>query len=643
MEPEPLRVLILAKTAPDAASIHLAIRTTGLVFIERQADGREAFSHALTEFQPDIVLADNDFPGFDGLTLLATMQHDHPNVPVIMITQAPEDSPTTNLFRAGARDCVSLDQLGPAVRQTLALKNEDGVHTMADGALHAASAQVKLFRTLLDRTNDGIEVIDPTTLRFLDVNDSECRTLGYRREEFLDLGILDIDPTLNEDNKNEIMTKVLRSGGARFETIHRRKDASEFPVEVNVTVVELDRPYLISIVRDITERKQAEAEALRLNRVLWMLSEGNRLLLRADVEVNLMDEMCHLITTVGGYPLAWIGLALHDDYKSISPLAISGEGRGYVDSLRLSWDDVPPRHGAAGEAIRTGQTQVVQDIENDPRLIPWRELARKHGYASLTCLPLADQGVIFGVLNIYSTESAAFSASEIELLEELSEDLAFGISSLRTRDERDQAVRERQHYTEQLRTSMEDAIQTISTVVEMRDPYTAGHQRRVADLAAAIGREMGLPEEQVHGIHLAGTVHDIGKIRIPAEILSKPGHLSEIEMSLVRLHSQAGYDILKGINFPWPIAQAVLQHHERWNGTGYPQGLQGEATLVEARILAVADVVESMSSHRPYRPGLGVKTALEEISRNCAVLYDPAVVAACNRLFLDRRYELQTL
>lgn len=167
-----------------------------------------------------------------------------------------------------------------------------------------------------------------------------------------------------------------------------------------------------------------------------------------------------------------------------------------------------------------------------------------------------------------------------------------------------------------------------------------GLEQMVADLAVAIAQEMGLGEEQVHGLRLAGIVHDIGKINVPAEILSKPGRLSELEYALIKVHPKAGFDILKDIDFPWPIAQTVLQHHERMDGSGYPQGLKADAIILEARILAVADVVEAMFSHRPYRPGLGIEAALEEIQTNRGVLFDPVVVDACFNLFKVRGFTL---
>lgn len=181
----------------------------------------------------------------------------------------------------------------------------------------------------------------------------------------------------------------------------------------------------------------------------------------------------------------------------------------------------------------------------------------------------------------------------------------------------------------------------MASTVETGDPYIAGHQRRVADLARAIAKEMGLSAEPIDGIRVAGVIHDIGKISIPGEVLSKPGRLTEIEFGLIKAHPQVGYEILKAIDFPWPVAQIVLQHHERMDGSGYPSGLSSEEILLEARVLAVADVVEAISSHRPYRPALGMDKALEEISRHKGVLYDAGVVDACLKLFTERGFKFE--
>ncbi|GAH45211.1 unnamed protein product, partial [marine sediment metagenome] len=184
-----------------------------------------------------------------------------------------------------------------------------------------------------------------------------------------------------------------------------------------------------------------------------------------------------------------------------------------------------------------------------------------------------------------------------------------------------------------------ELVDMVGRIVETRDPYTAGHQLKVSELATAIAREMKLTVDRIEGIRIASLIHDIGKVSIPAEILSNPIKLNEIESSLIKDHSQIGYDILKTIDFPWPVAQIIIQHHEKLDGSGYPQGLKGNKILLEAKIIGVADVVEAMSSHRPYRPTLGIDKALEEISQNRGILYDPEVVDTCLKLFREKKFK----
>jgi diguanylate cyclase (GGDEF)-like protein len=194
---------------------------------------------------------------------------------------------------------------------------------------------------------------------------------------------------------------------------------------------------------------------------------------------------------------------------------------------------------------------------------------------------------------------------------------------------------------ERVRRVMRTTVQVLGLAAKVRDSYTAGHQRRTADLARAIATEMGLSPEQIEGIRIAGVIHDIGKISLPMEILSKPTKLTAIEYALIKEHARQGYEMLKDVESPWALAEMVHQHHERINGSGYPQGLKGGEIVVEARILAVADVLESMASHRPYRPAFGVEEALEEISKNKGALYDDAVAHCCLRLFREKGFHLK--
>ncbi|MEA1939639.1 MAG: PAS domain S-box protein, partial [Candidatus Caldatribacteriota bacterium] len=200
-------------------------------------------------------------------------------------------------------------------------------------------------------------------------------------------------------------------------------------------------------------------------------------------------------------------------------------------------------------------------------------------------------------------------------------------------------ITKRKQAEERLKKTMDATLSTIYKIVEVKDPYTAGHQKRVSQLATAIAKELNLSQDKIEGIRIASLIHDIGKISVPTEILSKSTTLTDIEFSLIKTHSQTGYDILKSIDFSYPVAQIVLQHHEKINGSGYPGGLKGNEILLEAKIICVADVVEAMSSHRPYRPAKGIDAALEEISKNKGILYEPKVVDVCLKLFKEKGFK----
>jgi response regulator RpfG family c-di-GMP phosphodiesterase len=213
------------------------------------------------------------------------------------------------------------------------------------------------------------------------------------------------------------------------------------------------------------------------------------------------------------------------------------------------------------------------------------------------------------------------------------------LSERASKIERNNALKEARRNLDKLRNAMEGIVQAISTTVEMRDPYTAGHQQRVADLACAIAEAMALPDDEIYGLRMASVIHDLGKIMIPSEILSKPGQLNPLEYELIKNHVQAGYDILKQIEFPWPLADIILQHHERMDGSGYPNGLKGDEIMLAARILSVSDVFETIASHRPYRPSLGLPYALNELRENRGKLYDKQVVDVCLSLVEDGTFE----
>lgn len=389
-----------------------------------------------------------------------------------------------------------------------------------------------------------------------------------------------------------------------------------------------------SVNLDITDKKEAERSLERVTQTLKTLSRTNEALIRATSREMLFDSMCRIAVESGGYRMAWVGVAEQDADKTVRPVAWAGHVDGYLDGVAITWADVPRGRGPVGVTIRTGEVQVEQDVGKDLRMAPWRDAALKRGYRSSIALPLREGSSVIGALSIYAAEPDALGAEEIHLLMELANDISFGLTALKTRADRETAMA-------RLERSVEETVQAVASTVEMRDAYTAGHQRRVTIIAEAIARELGLPAEKIRGLRMASMVHDLGKINIPAEILSKPSKLSAIEFRIIKTHPQVGYDILKPVEFPWPIADIVLQHHERLDGSGYPQGLKGDQILLEARVLAVADVVEAMMSHRPFRPALGLEVALDEIRQGSGRLYDPAVVQACLKVMREGGLHLE--
>jgi PAS domain S-box-containing protein len=396
-----------------------------------------------------------------------------------------------------------------------------------------------------------------------------------------------------------------------------------------VVVPVVSRGYANVYGRDVTERVESEQAVRRLNRALRTLSRGNEVLVRAASEQELLDGVCGAVVNQGGYRMAWV--ALGGTPQTMHAGAAAGHEAGY-----LSMKPETLRAGPAARAIEGGESVLVQDIASDADCAALRQQAIERGYRAAVAVPLCAGGERLGALTIYAGEVNAFDVKEVRLLEELAGDLGYGMAALRTKQAHDLSA-------ERLRRALFKTIETVALTIEKRDPYTAGHQQRVAALATAIGERMGLDKGRLEGLRMGGLIHDIGKIYIPAEILNRPGRLTEAEFGLIKTHSQVGYDIMKGVEFPWPIGEMILQHHERLDGSGYPEGLSGNQIILEARILAVADVVEAIMSHRPYRPALGIENATAEIRKGRGDRYDPEVVDACIEVLKEEGFDFDRL
>lgn len=383
---------------------------------------------------------------------------------------------------------------------------------------------------------------------------------------------------------------------------------------------------ILVMYQDMTLIKDLDKARYQVNRAYLLLRDTNRAVISAISEDQLFSEVCQLVVK-HGYKMAWIGELRTDEEHSIKPVASAGFTDGYLDNIKISWSVNEYGRGPTGTCAREGRTVVNQNFLTNPNMQPWRESALEHGYQSSIALPIKnDDDHIFAVFTIYASEPNAFDDDESSKLEEMAQTLSFGHGAILERRQRFEVL--------------EKSVSALAATVEARDPYTAGHQSRVANLAKAIAEDLGFDTETCTGIKLAALIHDIGKIHIPAELLTKPTKLTDLEMSYIKTHPEEGYQIIKDIPFPWPVAEMVRQHHERLDGSGYPHGLKNNEIVLGAQIIAVADIVESMSSHRPYRPARGLDAAFEEISRLRGAQLNPRVVDSCIRLFKEKNYSI---
>ncbi len=498
---------------------------------------------------------------------------------------------------------------------------------------------------LWEHSRDGLAIVDATTGEIVDVNPAMRQMAGREAAELVGQPYLVLHPREQWPRVREAF-----AGEARGPAIVRGlsvlcADGRAVPVDISASQVVTygGRRVIIGSVHDVSVPEQARE---KLERQAWALSayaDASSVLSRARTPGELLQGMCQAIVAHTPYVLAWVGIANPPPECTLTLGAHAGPAVGYLDGLVLGWsEDRPEGRGPTGQCIRTGTSRMMRDSESAPDFALWRERARQFGIRSSVTVPIAAEREIVGALMVYADHVDAFGPGEIVLFERLADSLAHGLRALEHRSALELQSHRREQAQRDLSVALEATIAAIAATMEQRDPYTSGHERRVARLATAIAQELGWEGERLTGLRMAGLVHDIGKIAVPTEILTKPAKLSAVEFDLVREHAEAGYRILKDIPFPWPVAAMVWQHHERFDGSGYPLGLAGEAILPEARVLAVADVVESMSSHRPYRAALGIQAALAEIAAQSGTQFDAAVVEACLRLFREGRFTLDT-
>jgi HD domain/GAF domain len=379
-----------------------------------------------------------------------------------------------------------------------------------------------------------------------------------------------------------------------------------YPVRVDGEVIGVVTSYF-----DQSDRVMRES-------TMSIVTEISRFIALATDEADAQRYLCHHLVDEAGYELAWIAVALPGEDYAVDVAFAAGE-TDYLQAGMVSWSGSNANGlGPVGTCLRTGRPQVIGDLVNQALYAPWRDRARSFGLRSSAAIPFSPGGQR-ACLSVYSRYVDAFPEPVMRALESITREVEFGITHI--------------HSMNQVAGALDGILAALSRITEARDPYTAGHQSKVGSLSAAIAAHMGIDAPTVELIRQAGDVHDVGKTAIASEILTKPGRLTALEYQMVQRHAKFGYDILAEAKLPWPIADVALQHHERVDGSGYPQGLSASEIILPARIVAVADVIEAMTNHRPYRSELGLERALDEVNSKAGQLYDAEVVKNCMAIF----------
>lgn len=439
------------------------------------------------------------------------------------------------------------------------------------------------------------------------------RILGLDPTEEVDIGTALMEAIVSEDR--ERIQRAMDEDLAHprgFERAFRiaRPDGQirELRLTGQVQTSAAGEPIRVSgLMQDVTE-----AEILR--KAWQTMLRGTDVLVHATDEESLIRDISHALVEAGGYRLAWYARYRPDSEHPLACVARAGVDDGYIDHAVLSREPAVLAADPSTRAIVTGEQFLVGDMATDERFAHWREPALDRGFRSLMVLPVFVRGRVDGAWLVYSAMTDAFDGGGHPLLSSLADQIGYGMARLRDANG--------------IRRTLLATVDMLSSVLELRDPYTGGHQRSVSELATEIGRELQLSDEQLLGLQLGSAIHDLGKIAVPAELLSKPGRMLVEEMDLIRTHVTRGFEIVSHYDWPWPIASMVRDHHERLDGSGYPDGKRGADISREARIIAVADTFEAMSHHRPYRAALGSVRAIDTIRAGRDISYDADVVDA---------------
>ncbi|MCK9392622.1 MAG: PAS domain-containing protein [Syntrophales bacterium] len=578
---KPLRILIVEDSEDDALLTIRELKKGGYEPEYERVETAGAMRTALREKSWDIILCDYNMPKFNGLAAIALLKETGIDIPLIIISGAIGEETAAECMRLGARDFFikgKLPRLASAIERELREAESSYQRKQADKALKESE---ELYRTFINATSDMVYLKDEQ-FHHLVVNKRLAAFFGKPEGEIIGKSDFELMPHIAAERCRQTDLESISNQSVLIsEEIvgDQWYETLKFPVKLG-----RNRFGMGGFIRDITDRKRAEEKLLQQKNLFNTIIESTSEAIFAKDKTGKYQSINEAGARMLGYRAA--DVIGHTDMELL-PAETAGEFRR-TDEYVMS----------SGQVYEREEIGIIRD--------------KKCIFLSHKSPWLDNSGKIIGVIGV-SNDITARKQAEQKLKDTL----------------------------ESLRIAVGATVQVLVSAVEIRDPYTAGHQIRSADLARAIAAELGLSQNRIDGIRMAGTIHDIGKMSVPSEILSKPTKLTELEFSLIKEHANKGFEMLKDVESPWPLAEIVHQHHERMDGSGYPRGLKGEEIIMEARIMAVADIVESMASHRPYRPALGLDAALAEIENNKGTLYDADAVDACLRLFNEKDYKLE--
>jgi PAS domain S-box-containing protein/putative nucleotidyltransferase with HDIG domain len=597
---DPPTILVVDDEPRAAESLASLLRDQG--WMAHTATSAKRAMELVESGSYDCILLDLVLPEASGLEIMDLVKEKRPDTPVIIVTGHPSVDSAVSCLKNGAYDYlkkpIDHGELIKRIKNALTLKKLKEEREVINGKLQVSEER---YQFLVQNSPDIIFTLDSDG-NFSFINESVTNVLGYAPSQLVGESYAKVIHP--EDHaKAEILFsngisngRSLKSSEIRLNPSPKKKQDS---IHTGNVIVEMKTRRIYDryrskteslflgtygVAQDITARKQAEEELMLQKAHFQQLFENS------PEAIVILDESDRIQNTNRGFEELF-GYTIEEcQYRTITELIVPED--------------------RAEEARRLSQSVIKKGIAQHNETIRKRKDGSEVDVAVLG-YPIHFQNSKVGVYAIYSDIT-----------------------------ERKKSEKTIQTTLQKLRKAMGGIIHVMVSTVEARDPYTAGHQHRVAELARAIAHEMGMTKEQVDGIRIAGSIHDLGKIKIPAEILSNPGQITEAEFSLIKTHPEVAYGILREIEFSRPVAQIVYQHHEKINGSGYPRGLAAEEILPEAKVLTIADVVEAIASHRPYRPALGIKIALDEITNNRGVLYDSEAADACVRVFEQNKFSL---